>query len=136
MVLLEYTHEVLLDEYDVVIEAQDRNGRWRTFTLKVRFAGEVYFDEVRAYTGDYVRLGAEVEIRLSLARPVPVEDLDVRLIGAQGEWLPDLVLEALQIRDYPFGIAVHWHPEEMQTDPKMQALFRLFVEASLTYRLS
>lgn len=49
---------------------------------------------------------------------------------------PDGILEALQIRDYPFGIAVQWHPEEMQTDPKMQALFRLFVEASLAYRLS
>jgi hypothetical protein len=94
VVLLEYTHEVTLDEYDVVIEAQDRNGRWRTFTLKVRFAGEVYFDEVRAYTGDYVQTGADVEIRLSLARSVPVGDLDVRLIGPQGEWIPDLVHEA------------------------------------------
>lgn len=43
---------------------------------------------------------------------------------------PDGILEAFQIRDYPYGIAVQWHPEWMQDDPKMQALFRSFVEAA------
>lgn len=47
---------------------------------------------------------------------------------------PDGILEAFQIRDYPFGIAVQWHPEEMRADPKMQALFRSFVEAAQTYK--
>ncbi len=47
---------------------------------------------------------------------------------------PDGLIEALQINDYPYGFAVQWHPEEMQSDPKMQALFRSFVEAAMAYR--
>lgn len=47
---------------------------------------------------------------------------------------PDGIYEAFQIRDYPYGVAVQWHPEEMQSDPKMRALFRSFVEASQAFR--
>lgn len=63
----------------------------------------------------------------------------IRLLSDQVEAsasAPDGIIEALQIRDYPYGIAVQWHPEEMQTDPKMRALFLSFTQAAMTYRSS
>ena len=42
---------------------------------------------------------------------------------------PDGVLEAVELTDYPFGLAVQWHPEWLQAQPPMQALFRAFVDA-------
>lgn len=41
---------------------------------------------------------------------------------------PDGVVEALEIRDYPFGLAVQWHPEHLTEDPRMAAIFEAFVE--------
>ncbi len=42
---------------------------------------------------------------------------------------PDGVLEACELPDHPFGVAVQWHPEWLQAHPPMQALFRSLVEA-------
>ncbi len=47
---------------------------------------------------------------------------------------PDGILEAYQIRDYPYGLAVQWHPEWLQEDAGMRALFRSFVQAAEMYR--
>jgi putative glutamine amidotransferase len=61
----------------------------------------------------------------------------IRLISEKLEALahaPDGLIEAFQIRDYPFGMAVQWHPEWMPDDPNMQGLFRSFVEAAQAYR--
>jgi putative glutamine amidotransferase len=43
---------------------------------------------------------------------------------------PDGLVEAVEMLDYPFGIAVQWHPEEMLDDWAMCRLFDAFVEAS------
>jgi len=43
---------------------------------------------------------------------------------------PDGVVEGIELPNYPFGLAVQWHPEWLQTNPAMQALFRAFVNAS------
>jgi len=43
---------------------------------------------------------------------------------------PDGVIEGIELPDYPFGLAVQWHPEWLQTNPAMQALFRAFVNAA------
>lgn len=45
-------------------------------------------------------------------------------------WAPDGVIEAIELPDHPFGIAVQWHPEWLQDYPPMRALFRSFVQAS------
>ena len=61
----------------------------------------------------------------------------IRRLAANLEVLgnaPDGILEAFQIQNYPYGVAVQWHPEEMRSDPGMRALFRSFVEAARTYR--
>ena len=43
---------------------------------------------------------------------------------------PDGLIEAFELADHPFGIAVQWHPESLQEHPSMQSLFREFVRAA------
>ena len=43
---------------------------------------------------------------------------------------PDGLVEAMELPNHPFGIAVQWHPEWMPEDASMQALFKAFVAAS------
>jgi putative glutamine amidotransferase len=43
---------------------------------------------------------------------------------------PDGLVEAFELPDYPYGLAVQWHPENLQDQPSMRALFRSLVEAS------
>ncbi len=45
-------------------------------------------------------------------------------------WAEDGVAEALEARDYPYALAVQYHPEELvESDPLSHALFVAFVEA-------
>jgi len=43
---------------------------------------------------------------------------------------PDGVIEALELPAHPFALAVQWHPENLQHQPEMRALFVKFVEAA------
>ncbi len=42
---------------------------------------------------------------------------------------PDGLIEAFELPNYPFGIAVQWHPEELQEHASMFRLFQAFVQA-------
>jgi putative glutamine amidotransferase len=55
------------------------------------------------------------------------------LINATGHATDGLV-EVLEFSEYPFGIAVQWHPEKMRDDPSSQALFEAFSEAAANYK--
>lgn len=50
----------------------------------------------------------------------------------------DGIVEALELKDYPFCIAVQWHPEEMAVagDEHSKALFAAFIEACNRFKLS
>ncbi len=39
---------------------------------------------------------------------------------------PDGVIEGLELPEHPFALGVQWHPEEMQSEPGMRALFEAF----------
>jgi putative glutamine amidotransferase len=43
---------------------------------------------------------------------------------------PDQLVEAVELPDHRFGLAVQWHPEWLQDDPAQRALFRALVEAA------
>ena len=43
---------------------------------------------------------------------------------------PDGIIEALELNDYPYGLAVQWHPEWLTDQAAMRALFRSLVEAA------
>ena len=46
-----------------------------------------------------------------------------------GEISCDETIEAIELKDYPFGVGVQWHPECMfRTSPEMRTLFKNFVE--------
>jgi putative glutamine amidotransferase len=43
---------------------------------------------------------------------------------------PDGIVEAFELPEHPFGLAVQWHPEWLQEHAPMRALFRAFVQAA------
>lgn len=43
---------------------------------------------------------------------------------------PDGVIEALELPEHPFGLAVQWHPEWLTHLPEMRALFAAFLQAA------
>jgi putative glutamine amidotransferase len=61
-----------------------------------------------------------------------VRNLAPNLKGAA--FSPDGIVEALEMLDYPSGIAVQWHPENLQEYEPMQTLFRYFVASAVDNR--
>jgi len=49
---------------------------------------------------------------------------------------PDGVIEALEIPDHPFGLAVQWHPECLMEDAATRRLFNAFRRAAMGYQES
>ena len=47
---------------------------------------------------------------------------------------PDGLIEAFELPGYPFGLAVQWHPEELQEYKPMRMLFEAFIQACLLVR--
>lgn len=45
-------------------------------------------------------------------------------------YAPDGLVEAVELPDHPFGLAVQWHPEWLTDQPSTRNLFRKFVEAA------
>ncbi len=43
---------------------------------------------------------------------------------------PDGIIEAAELPDHPFAIAVQWHPEWIPEQPASQALFKAFIKAA------
>jgi gamma-glutamyl-gamma-aminobutyrate hydrolase PuuD len=40
------------------------------------------------------------------------------------------LIEAVELPDHPFGLAVQWHPEWLTDHASMRALFQAFVAAA------
>jgi putative glutamine amidotransferase len=45
-------------------------------------------------------------------------------------YAPDGLVEAIELQNHPFGIAVQWHPEWLPDQPETRRLFRAFIKAS------
>ena len=45
-------------------------------------------------------------------------------------WAPDGLVEAVELADHPFGLAVQWHPEWLQDMKEMRNLFKAFIESA------
>jgi putative glutamine amidotransferase len=48
----------------------------------------------------------------------------------QVAYAPDGLVEAVELPDHPFGMAVQWHPEWLTDQPAIRRLFRAFIEAA------
>jgi putative glutamine amidotransferase len=70
------------------------------------------------------------------AEVVPVNSLHHQGIKRLAEGLkssalaPDGIIEGIELPDFPFGIAVQWHPEWLPHQAEMQALFAAFAGAA------
>ena len=51
---------------------------------------------------------------------------DLRVAGRA----PDGLVEAVELPEHPFGLAVQWHPEWLTDQESTRSLFRKFVEAA------
>jgi len=47
---------------------------------------------------------------------------------------PDGIVEAVELPDHPFGLAVQWHPEWLGAHTPMRALFEAFVQVAESRR--
>jgi putative glutamine amidotransferase len=59
-----------------------------------------------------------------------VKDIPDKLIPAG--YAPDGLVEAFELSNHPFGIAVQWHPEWLTDQPATRSLFRAFIKAAST----
>lgn len=105
----------------------------RAGALKHQYGG----DQPRDYLAHEVRLDAGSR----LAETVGLLGLQVNSLHHQGirevgtqlrptAFAPDGLVEAIELADYPFGLAVQWHPEWLLEHAPMQAIFAAFVQAA------
>ena len=91
----------------------------------------------RTYLAHRVR----VEEDTCLVNILGQSDLSVNSLHHQGAkdipamlkpvaYAPDGLVEALELPNHPFGIAVQWHPEWLTDQPTTRRLFRAFVKAA------
>ena len=45
-------------------------------------------------------------------------------------YAPDGIIEAVELSDHPFGLAVQWHPEWLTDQQPMRNLFKAFVDSA------
>jgi putative glutamine amidotransferase len=98
---------------------------------------DYYPDLPRSLIAHKIRVDEVTHLSKILHEPI----LDVNSLHHQGikdlapQWKPaayspDGLIEAIEIPDHPFGLAVQWHPEELQDRADMRALFKAFVDST------
>ena len=98
-----------------------------------------------AYYPDWPRDHLAHDIKVApdshLAEILEVTDLETNSLHHQGvrvlapglratAWSPDDLIEAFELSEHPFRLAVQWHPEWLTAQVPMRALFKAFVEAA------
>jgi putative glutamine amidotransferase len=94
---------------------------------------------------DYLAHTVRVESGSRLADILGADNSEVNSLHHQGirrlapglqptAYAPDGIIEAIEVKEYPFGLAVQWHPENLQMHPPMRALFETFSAAAKAYR--
>jgi putative glutamine amidotransferase len=102
---------------------------------------DYYDDQPRDYLAHTIR----VETDSRLARILGSSSTEVNSLHHQGirrlapslrasAFAPDGLIEATELLEYPFGLAVQWHPECLQAYAPMRHLFQAFVDAANNYR--
>jgi putative glutamine amidotransferase len=59
---------------------------------------------------------------------------EIPMVLTPTAYAPDGLVEAVELPDHPFGIAVQWHPEWLTDQPASRRLFRSFVAAASNSR--
>jgi putative glutamine amidotransferase len=90
---------------------------------------------------DYLAHPVSVEKDSRLAQILGTNEVQVNSLHHQGireltssarsvAYAPDGLIEAIELRDYPYGLAVQWHPEWLPEHAAMRAIFADFVQAA------
>jgi putative glutamine amidotransferase len=91
---------------------------------------------------DYLAHTVQVETESHLRRILGADEVEVNSMHHQGiralapglratAWAPDGVIEAVEMPEYSFGLAVQWHPEWLQAHLSMRFLFQEFIQAAV-----
>ena len=98
-------------------------------------------DFFNGYPRDYLAHNVQLTPSSQLSRILSTRSLDVNSLHHQGirelatgleatAHATDGVIEAIELKDYSFGLAVQWHPEWLQAHIHMRALFQAFIQAA------
>jgi putative glutamine amidotransferase len=91
-----------------------------------------------AYPREHLAHSVHIETGSRLAGILKANEAQVNSLHHQGvrrlaqdlrptAYAPDGVIEAFELPSYPYGLAVQWHPENLQAHQAMRDLFRSFV---------
>jgi putative glutamine amidotransferase len=108
-------------------------------------AGALRHDYYPDYPRDYLAHTVDVRTDSRLTGILGNSPVEVNSLHHQGidRLAPDLVqvasapdgiVEAVELPDHPFGLAVQWHPEWLGAHAPMRALFEAFVQAAESRR--
>lgn len=103
--------------------------------------GAIKHDYYPNYPRTYLAHKIEVKQGTHLAEILGETNLSVNSLHHQGAkdlpaglvqsaWAPDGLVEAVELPNHPFGLAVQWHPEWLTDQPIMRRLFSALVEAT------
>jgi putative glutamine amidotransferase len=103
--------------------------------------GAIHHPYIKGKPRDYIAHGAQIQPGSHLFDIMDQPSVLVNSMHHQGidrlaidlhatAHAPDGLIEGVELRDYPFGIAVQWHPEWLTTMAPMHALFQSFVKGS------
>jgi putative glutamine amidotransferase len=113
--------------------------------IEDQMPGALKHDYYPDFPRTYLAHKVKVENGSRLADILGETDLSVNSLHHQGAkdmpialtpaaHAPDGLVEAVELLNHPFGIAVQWHPEWLTDQPATRRLFRKFVEAAGSYR--
>jgi putative glutamine amidotransferase len=111
-----YTH--IRDQFPNALD-HDYPDRWRT----------VLVHEVKIEEGTRIaEVMGEPILKVNSLHHQGLKDIapSLRVAGCA----PDGLVEAIELPDHPFGLAVQWHPEWLTEQESARNLFRKFVEAA------
>lgn len=96
---------------------------------------------------DFLAHTVRLEPASSLAKILGDQNAPVNSLHHQGlrqvapglrptAYSPDSLVEAVELEAHPFGLAVQWHPEELQSYEGMRQLFKTFIQSCQPHRLA
>ena len=107
--------------------------------LPDQFPGDVTHDN-HHLARDFLAHIVRVEPDSRLSRIISKDQVQVNSLHHQGirrlaqellpiAYAPDGLIEAFELPKHPFGLAVQWHPEDLQEHEAMRRLFQTFVRS-------
>ncbi len=106
-----------------------------------QFPGAVRHDFWPDYPRDRISHAVRIDEDTTLSEVLVNPIFDVNSLHHQGikdlapalrpsAFAPDGLIEAVELPEHPFGLAVQWHPEWLSGEYRMPALFEAFVQAA------